>query len=129
MATLESLNTLLSVAAKLLDEAAREIRDVPLEPREPNICRIGDSLASIYEIQHHIYALRPDLMPEYLRDTKLAEANSRLAQVLTDVRQAIEANDLPNAAKMLRAYVVQEPSEIHRGIAESELKNLGGAGA
>jgi hypothetical protein len=48
--TLESLQGLLTRAAKLLDKAAGEIRDLPLEPRGKNIKLIGENLANIFAI-------------------------------------------------------------------------------
>ncbi len=66
MASLESINEKLQIAAKNLDQAAQEIRDVPLEPAEEHIRRLGEALTSIFRIQHEIYRLRPGLKPENL---------------------------------------------------------------
>jgi hypothetical protein len=44
MATPESINRLLAVAATLLDHAAAEVRDAKLEPVRENIDRIGKAL-------------------------------------------------------------------------------------
>jgi hypothetical protein len=47
MPSLESLNDLLNQAAKVLDTAALQVRDVPLEPRKENIRRIAAVLTAI----------------------------------------------------------------------------------
>jgi len=60
----ESLNDLLTEAAMRLDTAARMIRDIDMTP-ENNIARIGEALVIIFEIQHQLYAVRPDLKPIY----------------------------------------------------------------
>jgi len=44
MADLKSLNELLSVAAGVLDNAAAEIRDIPLDPKKDHISKIGHAL-------------------------------------------------------------------------------------
>jgi hypothetical protein len=66
--SLESLDELLTRAAKLLDKAAGQIRDLPLEPTSRNIRLIGESLANISEIQHLIYEIKPELTPEFLKE-------------------------------------------------------------
>ncbi len=67
MASLESINEKLRVAAEHLDQAATEIRDLPLEPPKQHILAIGEALANVFQIQHEIYRLRPELQPAYLK--------------------------------------------------------------
>jgi hypothetical protein len=69
MASLENLDGLLQQAGKLLNEAAHEIRDIPLAP-EKNIRAIGEVLIRIFEIQRQIYEQRPDLTPPELTSKK-----------------------------------------------------------
>ncbi len=66
MASLDSLNDLLTEAARLLDEASSQVRDLQLNP-EQNIRKIGEALANISEVRLQVYAQRPDLAPEYLK--------------------------------------------------------------
>jgi hypothetical protein len=66
MASLERLNQLLTEAAKLLDDAASEIRDSQLAT-DRNVKRIGEALASISEIRLEVYQQRPDLAPKHLK--------------------------------------------------------------
>ncbi len=63
----ESLDELLAAAAHKLDSAAALIRDLDLAP-DANIKKLGESLVNIFEIQGEIYAVRPDLRPEFLRE-------------------------------------------------------------
>jgi hypothetical protein len=70
MASLESINDKLRIAAENLDQAAIEIRDLPLEPTKQHIRAIGEALANIIEIQHKIYRMRPELEPDYLKEEK-----------------------------------------------------------
>lgn len=61
MDNLASLHARLRLICGLLDGAAGIIRNVPLSPTNEHIRRIGESLASVYEIQRAIYKLRPEL--------------------------------------------------------------------
>ena len=63
----ESLNELLTEAASKLDRAANLVRDLNLSP-EDNIKKIGEALVNVFEIQHQIFALRPDLKPDFLKE-------------------------------------------------------------
>ena len=64
--SLDYLDHRIHRASRILDDCAGLIRDLELSPQQ-NIRRIGESLATIFEIQREIYRLRPDLMPEYLK--------------------------------------------------------------
>lgn len=64
--SLDSLNALLSEAAKLLDQSAGQIRDTGLNPEE-DIRKIAEALAEIFEVRMQIFQLRPDLTPDYLK--------------------------------------------------------------
>ena len=64
--SLEYLDRRLTRAARILSDCAGLTRDLDLNRRE-NIRRIGEALARIFEIQHEIYELRPELKPDYLQ--------------------------------------------------------------
>lgn len=66
MASYAELEQLLEEASGRLDHAAKQIRDLGLNPPK-NIRRLGDAIVLVAEIRNEVYALRPDLMPEYLR--------------------------------------------------------------
>ena len=79
MASLESINKQLRMAAEWLNRAANEIHDLPLEPAKEHIRSIGEALANIIEIQHEIYRQRPDLQPGYL-DEEVPEPDLDLTE-------------------------------------------------
>lgn len=62
----DSLDELLTMAASKLDAAASMIRDLSFSS-EANVRKLGEALVNIYEIQHDIYKLRPDLRPDFLK--------------------------------------------------------------
>ncbi len=66
MAKLDTIHAKLIDASKLLDEAARDMRDGTGMPSE-QVARIGSAMAELMLVRHQIYVLRPDLMPAYLK--------------------------------------------------------------
>lgn len=63
---MELLNKLLTEAASKLDKSAALITELDMK-KEVNRERIADALANIFEIQHQIYEIKPELKPDYLR--------------------------------------------------------------
>jgi hypothetical protein len=61
MATLDEINDELAVAASLLGAVAIDIRDCNFSAEE-RIRHVGEALGHIYDIQHAIDKVRPDLM-------------------------------------------------------------------
>lgn len=64
---LERLNRDLDRASRMLDRCARAVRDSSLNNK--NVSRISRALGEIVQIQFEIYQMRPDLLPEGLKDT------------------------------------------------------------
>ena len=72
MASLVHLHTLLTRAARLLDQAAGDFAELGMRP-ERNIQEIGRILVAIYDLQKDIHERRPSLIPTYLKGTKYAK--------------------------------------------------------
>ncbi len=66
MARLDNIHAKLIDASKLLDEAAREMRDGTEMPSD-QVAKIGTAIAELMLVRHQIYMVRPDLMPGYLK--------------------------------------------------------------
>jgi len=64
---MEKLNKFLTEAASKLDKSAALIRDLDLDQKN-NRERIAEALANIFEIQHQIYDINPELKPDYLKN-------------------------------------------------------------
>ncbi len=128
MATLESINRLLSVAASLIDHAAAEIRDAKLEPVRVNIERIGKALAEMFEIQQQIYLLQPDLTPDYLKHpSEYSAANRLLTEYMYNASEFELAGNNARAIETFQEFLALESSPLHRDIATGEIKRLQGA--
>lgn len=72
---LERISGGLAIASSTLSDCAGLIRELDLDPGV-NIRRIGEALAALFEIDRHIYDERPDLVPDYLKDTYLGKQQS-----------------------------------------------------
>jgi len=125
MATLESINRLLSVGATLLDHTAAEIRDAKLEPVHENIERIGKALAEVFEIQNQIYKLKPELTPEYLKKpSEQSAANRLLTEYMYNASEFELAGNTERAIAIFQEFLALESSPMHRDIAASEIERL-----
>jgi hypothetical protein len=125
MDALANLHQRLRVAASLLDEAASQIRDVPLSPTKKHIRSIGEALASIIEIQSAICKLRPELEAVYEDPPEeVRAANRRLGEVLITAYDLADASRLPDALELLTAFAANEPSEYHRSLVTTEMERL-----
>lgn len=125
MATVESLNSLLNEVTALLDRAAHEIRDVPLQPTGHNIRCIARALTEVFEIQYQICALQPELTPVHLQ-----EASERPQQMLEDIfkrAQFFEDEGVPmTALAFLEFFVRYQKSEPELQKARDEIVRLKG---
>jgi hypothetical protein len=129
MPTLDSINDLLTEAAKKLDQAAREIRDEPLEPAKEHIHRIGEALANVFQIQHQIYESRPDLKPGYLaEELKSPEDNRALDEAMLNADKLAGAGKIMEAIRVLENFISSYPASELRSIAEGEIERYKGAG-
>jgi hypothetical protein len=125
MASIESLHEKLLLASSLLDEAASEIRDIPLLPASDNIYMIGKALTEVFEVKQVIYLVRPDLKPVELDvQTGDVEANKRLGDLLDVVYQEVRNGNAYKAISLLQEYAANEPSLLHRDIALNEIGNI-----
>jgi hypothetical protein len=128
MASFESVNTLLTVAARLLDQAASDTRDAKLDPVHANIEKIGRALAEVFEVQHKIYELEPRLKPEYLNEVSPSpEADRVLTRYMGEAIGMEQSGDIEGAIEKLREFLLLESSPHHQAIAQGEIGRLGGA--
>ena len=127
MATLESINNLLAIVARLLDQAASQTRDAELQPVQANVEHIGRALAEIFRLQHKIYEIQPDLKPKYLDEASTNPgADELLTRYMGEALGLEEAGDLSRAIEELREFLTLESSPHHRQIAHWEIERLSG---
>ncbi|MEW6585497.1 MAG: DUF3658 domain-containing protein [Nitrospirota bacterium] len=114
------------MAAENLDQAANEISDLPLDPPQKHIRAIGEALVNIFQIQHEIYRLRPDLRPDYLNeetpvpDGDLTPEQRKLVEHLTNdqiktIDDALLSNTCDRWRKVARvvgATMIELPGRV-----------------
>ena len=128
MATAHTINTLLQQAVQLLDQAAGEIRDAPLNPRSKNIRHIGEALSEIFEIQFQIHALHPELQPSYMKEPSKDPAKA-LTWTLERCKVFEDAGAPSTAIAFLRQFLAKETGVQQRAVAEAEIRRLEGKDA
>jgi len=122
MAALESIYALLEEATTRLNEAAHQIRDLPLEPRREHLHRIGKALSEIFDIQYHVFSLRPELTPEvflYPFDHPEGALNVAMGHA-----RAAEEKGAPEMAIAILRWVSTRISGEHRDKALAEIHRL-----
>ena len=125
--SLDSLNKLLTDAANKLDRAAREIRNIPFEPRKQCIQKIAEGLVNIFEIQHKIFESRPDLQPQYLRKLKPLrnpEANRAWGKAMMSAVDLEEHGDIGGAISQLEAFLATDPPDTYRRRVQAHIARL-----
>jgi len=126
-AALDTLLLKLELAARLLDEAASDVRDAELAPVSAHIGRIGVALVQVFEIQQAIHALRPGLKPAHLSEpSPHPEANKQLMQFMVDATELERAGDTAGAIGKYRDFLGFDSTPHHRCIAEHEIERLSG---
>jgi hypothetical protein len=125
VASLETINRLLTVAAKLLDDTAAEIRGTRFEPVRENIEKIGRALVEIFDVQQKIYALRPDLTPKYLNEpSQYPEANRLLTEYMFRASEFERAGNVEGAIVEFERFLQLNSSPLHKEIVHGEIERL-----
>ena len=125
MATLDDLAARLEIAGHLLNEASEASRDLPLEPVNTHIRAIGEAMASIFDVQRAVFALRPELEPAFLKEPSLfPEANRRLTVALGEAYRLVDDGKSAEAVAFLESFAATESSEVHKRIAMVEAERI-----
>lgn len=124
MPTLDDINGLLEEANAKLNEAMHAIRDLPLEPKRDHMHRVGKALAEIYDIQYHVFALKPELTPPALQGPFDHPAGA-LAVAIRHA-SAAEKSGNPAMALAIMRWVAPRLSGEHMQQAQAEVLRLQG---
>ena len=129
MASLEGLHEILRDAASKLDEAARAIRESPLDPVKPNIHHIANALGEVFELQRQIWVQRPELIPEHLWEAS-AGSNPSPEQIAEGAfrraARAEAAGDATLSIAILEFLLKCQPSGQHIARAKNEIARING---
>ena len=124
MHPLVELHNTLKTACMLLDSAASQIRDTELHPTRQHIHKIGEVLATIFEIKSAIYVQAPELGLERKYEEpseEVRQANRRLGEAMLAADSIADAGDPKGAREYLLAYAAGESSEYHANLARLQM--------
>jgi hypothetical protein len=126
MATLEALYEMLSKAARTLDRAASQVRDIPLKPEREHISHIANAITEIYEVQLKIYPLKPELIPEHLWDMRNGDPGPALIieGALRRAKSAAAKGDTSHALEILEFLLRCQPSGSHVKKVKAQMSRL-----
>ena len=126
MADIKSLDESLSAAARILDSAAAEIRDIPLNPTRENISAIGKALSLIFDIQRQIYKVEPDLEPEYLKRPSPypKELNRRFGEIVIKDADLCDQKKYQEAISLYENFIIEKPPEFFINMAKSRIAKI-----
>lgn len=125
MASLDHINQLLTIAASLIDRAASEIREAKLEPVRENIAFMARALAEVFELQHRIYARRPDLTADLLIEpSQYSAANRSLTEIMLRASELELAGNIDGAVAEFERFLRIDSSPLHVEIAQGEIERL-----
>ena len=126
MANLKSLNELLSAAAGILNTAAAEIRNIPLDPKKEHISKIGHALTLIFDIQLQIYKISPELEPEHLKKPSPfpSGVNRRFGEILIQTSNFCEVGKHRDAILLYESYISENPPEFFIKLAKNRINKI-----
>lgn len=127
MNTPEELNRLLSACCEQLVDCSASIKEMPLDPANRNIYRIGKALAEVSEIRSELYKLHPHLKPEKWDEPPSEEDYAEMYQeAIRQVTDHLRGGNPKRAIETLESYLFIGPSEKYENLANEEIKKIRG---
>jgi hypothetical protein len=68
------LDALIGQALECIDEAAREIRELPLEPTNVHVRKIGNAVLELWELRDALYKVHPEIKRDLVVESEMDEA-------------------------------------------------------
>jgi len=121
----EELNRLLSICCEQLVDCSAIIKEMPLEPANKNIYRVGKALAEISEIRSELYKLHPHLKPEKWDQPPSEEDFAEMFQEAhRQAAEHLQAGKPEKAIETFESYLFIGPTEKYENMAKEEIKKL-----
>jgi hypothetical protein len=126
MADLKSLNELLAAVERIMDSAAAEIRDIPLNPAKKNISTIGRALSLVFDIQRQIYNIYPKLEPEHLKRQSPYPAglNRRFGEIVIKDADLCDLKRYQEAISLYESFISENPPEFFINMAKNRIAKI-----
>ncbi len=124
MHRLRSISLTLAAVSGMLDEVAGDIRDAQLQPTDEHLLRIGRAMAEIFDIQRAIYAIKPDLKPAWLDESRPSPDNRGLMETMVEAMDLERQKDIAAAISLFEHFLSAATSPLHKEIVENEIARL-----
>jgi hypothetical protein len=124
MSKLTELENLLSECAKKLDGVTSLIKESELDSGE-NIKRIGAALTYIYEIQHAIYEIKPELKPDSIKvESPHPLHNKLLTTAMSNAASLCDVQQFEEAIIVMKEFLDTDPPKNLARMAESRIAEI-----
>ena len=120
------LNELLRADSDILDEAVRDIRDIPLNPVKENVLTIAEALCLIFAKQKQIHAIDPEIKPKYLKKTSPypKETSRRFGELLIKMSDLCDEQQYHGAISLCEQYIPGNPPEFFIDLAKKQIEQI-----
>ncbi len=108
MKTPAHLDSLIGEALECLNEAARGVRDLKIEPVDDNVKKFGAAIIELWEVRERLYTIKPELKRDFVVES---EVNPERYEALLKVHEAAalaESNGNLQQAKILFKKLLDE---------------------
>jgi hypothetical protein len=121
----ESLYDLLSVVVYVLDRAVQEMIDLPLEPMQLNVKRVGTWIHDVMDLQEDVVGAFPAVVPlDPERRIEVDAPIERLSRCLVDAHRLERNGQVAEAIAAYQRFFLEEISLEYRSIAADEIERL-----
>lgn len=119
----DQLHSTLRLAAQLLDNAAVQVRDLPLNPSSDNVTFLAEAMVNVFQVMHLVEAECPSLANHNEKPThEVSLANRRLGEAFLRAEALSIEQGNTASAQYLEVYASNEPLRSHKGIALAEAR-------
>jgi hypothetical protein len=120
------LDALIGEALECLNEAARAVRELPVDPVDDNLQKLGAAIIEVWGVRERLYALRPDLKRDFVVESEVnIERYDTLSKDFEAAALAEREGNLEQATVLFRKLLDESKFGFFKLCAEAGLYRLG----
>ena len=125
MSDLKDINSKLEQVCRLLDQTASEINSSSLPYPSVDIESIGKALAHIFDVQHSVYSVCPELTPDHLlENSRFPDANKQFGKLLSQNERLLADNNPQEAIALINDFISSEPPAQFVSMAKGQIERI-----
>lgn len=122
MNKLSELDHVLGESLEHANYAAKLVREINALDTKTNLADLGQAICSLWEIRERIYAIAPELKPDFVQEFQLNESNFNELSEIHDKALTLESEqNFPEAEDLYRQLLSRAKLGHFRRLAESGL--------